>query len=315
MPEPADHRDARGFRNPAANVGLPTFGAVWKMLREPRSRWPRHAPVEQRKPPAREAGRTVVTWIGHSTFLIQTPAGAILTDPFFSQRASPVQWAGPRRARAPGVALADLPDLALVLLSHNHYDHCDLPALRALARRHRRAVVVTPLGNAPLLAPLGFLGVEELDWWQAATRAPMPVTLTPAQHFSGRTPWDRNRALWGGFAFEAGGRRILFAGDSGYGPHFADIGRRLGAPDLALLPIGAYEPRWFMRPIHVNPEEAVRAHVDLGSRRSVAMHWGTIQLTPEAMDAPPAALAAARAAAGLAAESFVALDCGASITL
>src|SRR5207248_210641 len=184
-----------------------------------------------------------------------------------------------------GVRFDDLPAISLVLLSHNHYDHCDLRTLRALGRRFQPRLV-TPLGNGRLLQSAGIRDVEELDWWQSASAAPLPVTLTPAQHFSARGPFDRNRALWGGFLIEARGRRILFAGDSGYGPHFREIAARLSPVDLALLPIGAYEPRWFMQDIHMNPAEAVQAHVDLGARRSLAMHYGTFQLTPEGVDEP-----------------------------
>jgi L-ascorbate metabolism protein UlaG (beta-lactamase superfamily) len=234
----------------------------------------------------------VVTFVGHATFLIQAAATNLLIDPVYSHRASPFFFAGPRRARAPGVRFDDLPVISLVLLSHNHYDHCDLGSLRLLEQRfHPR--FVTPLGNGPLLRSAGIRQVEEMDWWESSSAAPLPITVTPAQHFSARGPFDRNRALWGGFLIEAGGHRILHAGDSGYGPHFREIAARLGPIDLALLPIGAYEPRWFMKDIHMNPAEAVQAHLDLAARRSMAMHFGTFQLTPEGMDEPVRELAKA----------------------
>src|SRR5947207_3416276 len=242
-------------------------------------------PVEPRRPAGAGPDDVVVTFRGHATLLSHVGTISLLIDPVYSQRASPVSFAGPRRVRAPGVRFDDLPPVSLVLLSHNHYDHCDLATLRALERRfHPR--LVTPLGNGRLLQSAGIRDVEELDWWQSASAAPLPVTLTPAQHFSARGPFDRNRALWGGFLIEARGRRILFAGDSGYGPHFREIATRLSPVALALLPIGAYEPRWFMQDIHMNPAEAVQAHVDLGARRSLAMHYGTFQLTPEGVDEP-----------------------------
>jgi len=212
------------------------------------------------------------------------------------------------------VRFDDLPAIALVLLSHNHYDHCDLGTLRALERRFHPQVV-TPLGNGRLLRSAGIGHVEEIDWWQQAGEAPLPITLTPAQHFSSRNMFDRNRALWGGFLIEALGRRILFAGDSGYGPHFRDIAARLRPIDLALLPIGAYEPRWFMQDIHMNPAEAVQAHLDLAARQSIAMHCGTFQLTPEGIDEPVRELATALRERGVPAERFRTVEVGESVSL
>ena len=254
------------------------------MLRTPRTPWPANVPVTQQAPPAPPPGGIAVTYVGHASFILQTPDGNILTDPIWSDRASPVSFAGPRRHRAPGVRLEDLPPISLVLLSHNHYDHCDLPTLRALARSHHPSAI-TSLGNAHLLRSSGFDRVEEFDWWESAAK-PLKVTLTPAQHFSGRTPFDRNQALWCGFFLEVAGRKLYFAADTGYGPHFKEINARLGAPDLALLPIGHYEPRWFMKDIHVNPAESVQAHVDTGSKLSVPMHFGTFRMTPEGFDTP-----------------------------
>ena len=285
----SDHFDGRRFFNPTGANGQPTR-MIPRMLLTPRTRWPREVPVEPRRPTIPGPDDVVVTFIGHAAFLVQVAGANVLLDPMYAERASPVSFAGPRRVRAPGVRFDDLPAISCVLLSHNHYDHCDLGTLRALDRRFGMPVV-TPLGNGTLLRSAGIGRVEELDWWQGASAAPLAVTLTPAQHFSSRNMFDRNHALWGGFLIEAAGRRILFAGDSGYGPHFREIAARLAPIDLALLPIGAYEPRWFMKDIHMNPAEAVQAHVDLAARRSVAMHWGTFQLTPEGIDEPPRELA------------------------
>src|SRR5687767_10428391 len=249
------------------------------MLREPRTPWPTYVEVRPQLPPALNGAAAVVTFIGHSTFLIQTAAGNILTDPMYSERAGPLFF-GPRRVRQPAVRFDDLPPVAVVLLSHNHYDHCDLATLRRLAHRFD-PIVVTPLGNRALVRSTGIARIEELDWWQEATLPPLPVTLTPAHHFSARTPFDRNRALWSGFALVAGRTRIYFAGDTAYAPFFPEVPRRLGPIDLALLPIGAYEPRWFMRAVHMNPAEAVQAHLDLGGPESIGMHFGTFQLTTE----------------------------------
>ncbi|PYO99154.1 MAG: hydrolase [Gemmatimonadetes bacterium] len=287
---------------------------VPRMLLTPRRPWPSRIPVEPRRPPRVGPGDVVVTFVGHATFLIQVASTNLLIDPVYSARASPVSFAGPRRVRAPGVRFEDLPAISLVLVSHNHYDHCDLGTLRALHRRFRPRLVA-PIGNGRLLRSAGIGPVEEIDWWQSASAAPLSVTLTPAQHFSARNMFDRNRALWGGFLIEAGGRRILFAGDSGYGPHFREIAARLGPIDLALLPIGAYEPRWFMKDIHMNPAEAVQAHRDLGARHSIAMHFGTFQLTPEGIDEPVRELATALRERGVAAERFRTVDVGESVSL
>ena len=190
-----------------------------------------------------------------------------------------------------------------MLLSHNHYDHCDLRTLRRLARRFD-PIVVTPAGNGRLVKSAGIRRIEELDWWEASQSSPLPITLTPAHHFSARGPFDRNRALWGGFMLAAGRARVFFAGDTAYAPFFRDIRERLGPIDLALLPIGAYEPRWFMRSVHMNPAEAVQAHVDLDARQSFGVHFGTFQMTTEGIDEPLRALEAARDALGIAPSRF-----------
>jgi len=312
MPAPSDHFDGRRFVNPTGPA-LQPFSAVPRMLREKRTPWPARVDVALQRPPALDGAAATVTFIGHATFLIQTAAGNILTDPMYSQRASPVNFAGPRRVRQPGVAFEDLPAVSTILLSHNHYDHCDLPTLRRLAPGD--PIVVTPLGNRGLVRSTGIRRIEELDWWEDATGTAMPITLTPAHHFSARTPFDRNRALWGGFLLVAGGRRIFFAGDSAYAPHFRDIRQRLGPIDLALLPIGAYEPRWFMSAVHMNPAEAVQAHLDLGSPRSIGMHFGTFQLTNEGIDEPVRALDEARRANSIPEEQFSTLAPGESIWL
>jgi L-ascorbate metabolism protein UlaG (beta-lactamase superfamily) len=306
-----DHCDGTRFFNPTGAAGQP-FSALPRLFRERRTAWPRRLEQPLRRPLPRDGARVVVTFIGHSTFLIQTAAANILTDPMYSRRAGPLNLMGPARVRDPAVPFDALPPIDLVLLSHNHYDHCDRPTLRQLARRFD-PIVVTPLGNGPLLRSTGLSRIEELDWWQTAASAPLPVTVTPAQHFSARGPFDRNRALWGGFAFRAAHLRRFFAGDTGYAPFFADIRDRLGAPDLSLLPIGAYEPRWFMKDVHMNPAEALRAHRDLGSAHSIAMHFGTFQLTTEGIDEPLRALDDVRRAQDIPAGEFHALDFGESL--
>jgi L-ascorbate metabolism protein UlaG (beta-lactamase superfamily) len=313
MSRRTDHFDGRRFFNPNGANGQP-FWMVPRMLLTPWTRWPSEVTVEPRRPPTPGPDEVVVTFVGHATFLIQAGTASVLTDPVYSKRASPVSFAGPQQVRAPGVRFDDLPPISIVLLSHNHYDHCDLETLQLLQRRFHPAIV-TPLGNGRLLRSAGLRQVEEIDWWETAGVAPLPITLTPAQHFSARSMFDRNYALWGGFLLEAGGRRILFAGDTGYGPHFREIAARLGPIDLALLPIGAYEPRWFMKDIHMNPAEAVQAHLDLAARRSIAMHFGRFQLTPEGIDEPVRELAKALRERGVAAERFGPVEAGEPVRL
>ncbi len=292
----SDHFDGRHFFNPGQS-GLSR--GLWQVLRwqtqkRQRAVWPSRLLDPDYAPPLTivEPGSVAVTFINHASFLIRLPGAVVLTDPIFSERCSPLSWAGPKRVRAPGLALEDLPRPDVVLLSHNHYDHMDLPTLRAIQARYTPRFITT-LGNAKTLARLG-IQATELDWWQDTIAGALRITATPARHFSARTPWDRNRTLWAGFMIDAGGGRVLFAGDSGAGPHWADIKSRLGEPAVALLPIGAYEPRWFMAAVHMNPEEAVQAHLALGAHRSVGMHFGTFQLTDEAIDAPLHALDVAR---------------------
>lgn len=316
MTPPNGHFDGRRFHNPggAQAAGL---GAVlrWSLTRR-RTPWPRWVRDPAFPPPAPTVtpGHVGLTFIGHSTFLVRLPlpSGGIfslLTDPAFSDRCSPTQLAGPRRVRAPGLALDALPRLDAVLVSHNHYDHMDLDSLRALRRRFG-APVVTTLGNAAPLADAGVPVAGELDWWQATQVGSATIVATPARHFSARGMLDRNRTLWAGFMVRIGDAQVFFAGDSGAGPHWADIRARLGPPGVALLPIGAYDPPHIMRPVHMNPAEAVQARADLGAARAVGMHFGTFQLTDEGIEAPVRGLAAARAAAGLLPDAFDVLGCG-----
>jgi L-ascorbate metabolism protein UlaG (beta-lactamase superfamily) len=312
-PAKSDHFNGKQFVNLTGAAGQP-FSAVPRMLRTPRTPWPARVEVVPQRPLPLDSSAAVVTFIGHSTFLIQTPAGNILTDPMYSQHAGPFNLMGPRRVRQPAVRMEDLPPISIVLLSHNHYDHCDLPTLRLLATRFD-PIVVTPVGNGRLSRRAGLHRVEELDWWQAAKTSKVPITLTPAHHFSARSPFDKNRALWGGFQIATGNASIYFAGDTAYAPFFRDVRRRLGPIDLALLPIGAYEPRWFMRVVHMNPAEAVQAHLDLEAPQSVAMHFGTFQLTAEGIDEPARDLTAALLARGLALSCFRTLAFGDSFRL
>jgi len=239
--------------------------------------------------PRAAAAQLTLTWVGHSSLLLQLDGLNILTDPIWSERASPVRFAGPRRWVPPGIAFDALPPLDAVLLSHNHYDHLDDATVRSLMRAHPNASWIAPLGLAAFVRQRGAATVTELDWWQEHTLGHVRIAATPAQHFSARGFGDRGDTLWCGFALTStAGRRVYFAGDTGFHPEFGAIGERYGPFDIALLPIGAYEPRWFMRYLHMNPEEAVAAFRALNARAMVPIHWGTFKLTDEAMDEPPA---------------------------
>jgi L-ascorbate metabolism protein UlaG (beta-lactamase superfamily) len=309
---PPEHHIGTKFRNLEGAV-MPSLGGVfrWLFRRRPKP-WPKSVNNNSLPPPPASvsSGELAVTFIGHSSFLLQFPGGAVLTDPIFSKRASPVSWAGPKRVCPPGLRFKQLPHIGLVLISHDHYDHMDLKTLRRL-RNAFHPLFVTGLKNGPLLRSLKIKQAVELDWWQSyRVNATTTVTMTPAQHFSGRWLGRRNTTLWGGFVLEMEGSRLYFAGDSGYAGHFREIGRRFPGLDLAFIPIGAYEPRWFMRTVHMNPAEAVQAHIDLGARQSIGMHFGTFQLTDEAIDEPVQWLERARAEKGLAPEEFRVLEPG-----
>lgn len=271
-------------------------------------------PVAENNPAFLQQNRTqpTLTWVGHSTFLLQFAGLNILTDPHFTKRASPLSFIGPARQTPLGLTLEDLPEIHAVVISHDHYDHLDVGSVEALTARQpdNPPRFFVPLQLKAWFADLGIDNVVELDWWDAADFAGWKIHAVPVQHFSGRGPITRNETLWAGWVLEHPQAKFFFAGDTGYSKDFADIGQRLGPIDLALIPIGAYEPRWFMRAMHVNPTEAVKIHQDVRARRSVGMHWGTFILTDEALDQPPIALANARAAAGIADEDFIVLKHG-----
>jgi len=252
--------------------------------------------------------------VGHATLLIQVAGLNILTDPVWSERASPVSFAGPKRVTAPGIAFDDLPRIDLVLVSHNHYDHLDIATLRRLHAVHIPRMVM-PLGNdAVLSSAIPGARIEIGDWGtRLLIGSSSAVTLTPANHWSSRNLRDRRSALWSGFLIETANGSVWFAGDTGYGDGgiFRDLRARYGAPDVALIPIGAYAPRWFMAPQHVDPAEAVQIFQDIGAPRALGIHWGTFQLTDESREAPRHELIEALVRAGIAPERFVAAEPGA----
>jgi N-acyl-phosphatidylethanolamine-hydrolysing phospholipase D len=258
----------------------------------PRGSFPTTTP-DLIRPRAAEDAATA-TWLGHSTVLLQIGGLNILTDPVFSERAFPVQWLGPRRVMPPPLSLEEIPPLDIVLLSHSHYDHLDKRAVKWLARQQPQATWVTPLKLGAYVRGWGVRRIVELDWWEAAEVNGVQITATPARHFSARRLGDRNRTLWSGYAIEVAGRRAYFAGDTAYHPEFRAIGERCGPFDFVMMPIGAYDPRWFMHVVHMDPEEAVQACLDLAAAHPdrpaplvLGIHWGTFRLTAEPMDEPP----------------------------
>ncbi|HVH40009.1 MAG TPA: MBL fold metallo-hydrolase [Gemmatimonadaceae bacterium] len=314
---PAHHASDGRFRNPWPDSGPHSARDIARLMWTQLSSGPS---VRRGSFPAASAAflhpragsdEATATWMGHSTTLLQVGGMNILTDPMWSENAFPVQGMGPRRVMPPPIPLDALPPIDIVLQSHNHYDHLDAGTVRRIAAMHPRATWVAPLRLGATLRRLGVREVVELDWWQEADVRGIGITATPACHFSGRGPFDRNRTLWCGFALRAGSRRAWFAADTAYHPEFGLIGERCGPFDLVLMPIGAYEPRWFMRIVHVDPDEAVQAYRDACAAWSsapaptmLAIHWGTFRLTAESMDEPPLRARAAWDRAGLPGEAL-----------
>jgi L-ascorbate metabolism protein UlaG (beta-lactamase superfamily) len=283
-----DHFDGEKFHNLDQSLWQSERSFLqWQLERE-RGEWPEWIESEPGPPPPERVGDggMRVTWINHATLLIQADGVNILTDPIWSLRCSPLQFVGPKRHRAPGIRFGDLPRIDLVLLSHNHYDHLDVPTLRRLQATDAPRIV-TPLGNSLLLERYGIRGTMELDWWRSVRVSDaIEITCTPSQHFCARGLSDRNRALWGGFMVAMPSGNAFFAGDTGWGDHFARIAQQFPTIRVAMLPIGAYLPRWFMRPAHIDPAEAVEAHTGLRAQTSIPMHYGTFRLSDEGVAQP-----------------------------
>ena len=297
------HRTSSGFRNPWPDAEPRGLGDVvrWSLQRRRQHIAPNPLPgtfplAQPLFSPRAADDELSVTWVGHSTVLLQAGAINLLTDPIWSERASPVQFAGPRRLVDPAVSLDAVPPIDVVLISHNHYDHLDKATVQQLTRRMPEIQWVAPLGLERPLTRWGARDVRELDWWEetriTTPRGEVQVTATPAQHFSARGFGDRGRTLWCSWQVVAGPVRAFFAGDTAYHPEFREIARRHAPFDLLMLPIGAYEPRWFMRSVHMNPPEALRAYAELSSLQEeqpalLPIHWGTFRLTDEPMEEPP----------------------------
>jgi N-acyl-phosphatidylethanolamine-hydrolysing phospholipase D len=270
-----------------------------------------------------------ITWIGHATMLVQMGGLNLITDPVFSTRASPVQFAGPKRNQPPGMALKDLPRIDVVLISHNHYDHLDTTSVKALNQQAGGPpLFIVPLGVKKWFASEGITNVQQMDWWDQhsvkTSAGEVEVHFTPVQHWSARSVGDRRATLWGGYALFAKDFHAYFSGDTGYSQDFIDTQKHFaprqtpalgGGFDMALIAIGAYEPRWFMKEQHVNPEEAVQIHLDLKTKRSIGVHWGTFDLTDESLDQPPEDLKIAREAKNLSPDAFDVLAIGQTLKL
>ncbi|MCC5813546.1 MAG: MBL fold metallo-hydrolase [Leptospira sp.] len=291
------HHTKSGFRNTDPNL---TKHGLGSLIRWSSTRWMNdtsidpndykiEATVTDGKKIREFTGKWSVTWIGHATTLVQMDGFNILTDPIWSERCSPVSWAGPKRYTQPGIKLEDLPPIDAIVVSHNHYDHMDLDTLRILQEKHS-AMIFVGLGNREKLESEGLANVQEMDWWDSFSLIKlgksMEITFTPTQHFSARGLHDRDRTLWGSFLLSSTKAKVYFAGDTGYFDGFKEIGEKWKGIDLAILPIGAYEPRWFMSPVHTSPEQSVQAFADLGAEFMLPMHYNTFVLSDEALDEP-----------------------------
>jgi L-ascorbate metabolism protein UlaG (beta-lactamase superfamily) len=317
----SDHFDGTVFFNPGKPwTKGPGDMLRWQFSREGKEAWPEHVPSPfQDKPPERVSGRRLrVTHVGHASFLLQAGGLNLLIDPVWSERASPVAFAGPRRVNAPGIRFEDLPPIDVVLVTHNHYDHLDMATLGRLGQAFAPRIV-TPLGNDTIMRQGGVGGtIEAHDWGE---RVPLSeqiaVNLVETYHWSARGLFDRRHALWAGFAIETPAGLVYHIGDTGFGDGrpFRDLRSRHGAPVLAHIPIGAYEPRWFMQDQHVNPDEAVQIMQMTGARHALGHHWGTFKLTDEGVERPVQALATAREARGIDPDRFRAMRPGEVFTL
>ncbi len=259
----------------------------WGLTKEP-GFWRDWIDMEQGPPPPERVakGKLRVTFINHSTLLVQLDSLNILTDPMYSDRASPLSFfGGPVRHRPVGIKFGNLPPIDVVVLSHNHYDHMDMPTLERLEKEHD-PIILVGLGNKEFLKENGLTDVYDMDWWDEHIVKELKITFVPARHFSGRGLCDQNKSLWGGFVFESSEGPVYFAGDTGWGKQFQQIKARFGPIRFSMIPLGAYLPRWFMREIHVNPSEAVRAHRLLESQLSIGIHYGTFQQAEDGEDLP-----------------------------
>jgi N-acyl-phosphatidylethanolamine-hydrolysing phospholipase D len=260
-------------------------------------------------------GDKTMTWLGHASVLVRAEGFTVLTDPHFSERAFPVQWAGPaRKVKSPATA-RDLPPVDVVVISHSHYDHMDYNTIMEIARLQPNALFLVPLGVELTLKEWGVNNVKAMDWWETHETRGQALTFVPAYHWSARSLTDRNTTLWGGWVFKNKSLSFYFSGDTGYSEDFKEIGKRYGPFDASAIAVGAYEPRWFMKAQHINPEEAVQIHQEVGSKYSIGVHWGTFELTDEPLDQPLGDLQKALAIKKVDPETFKMLKQGETVSL
>jgi len=307
----SDHFDGERFFNPEGDSPKSFYDILKWKFSEKSARWPRWVELKKSswQPLEKREKRGRVTLINHASVLLEVGGKTLLTDPVFSKRASPLTWMGPLRVKNPGLDFKQIPKVDVVLLSHNHYDHLDVATLGKITKRDR-PLILAPLGDCALLSKIPDVRCEEMDWGDVKETEGLRITFCPSKHWSARGLFDRNKSLWGSYVIEGGGKKIYFAGDTGFGAHFKTLGERWKGFDVALLPIGAYAPRWFMKDHHMNPEEAVLAHQQLHARKSMAIHWGTFQLTDEALNEPAERLQEALKQQGLSEKDFAAVDNG-----
>lgn len=310
---PSQHFDGKRFYSKSGIPSKSRWTAVKWLLTRDHYPWPTTIiPAANYKIPSPSEKHCIVTFVNHSSSLIQTGKINILTDPQYSDRASPFSWAGPYRVHEPGIAYEKLPRIDVVIISHDHYDHMDKRTLKKLYEDHK-PVFLVGLGNDVHLKSFGITkNVKTLDWWQHIKIADTVFTFVPVHHFSGRGLLDRNTTLWGGYVLEVENAKLFFAGDTGYGSHFKAIHERFGPMDLSMLPIGSYHPRWLMQPMHVNPEESVLAHQDLKSKKSIGIHYKTFPMSDEPYEQPVIDLASAKRKYDIPTDAFIAPDFGQS---
>lgn len=307
-----DHFDGKKFFTPGGKPAKGLGGVLWWMLQRERGPWKEKtdAPFGE-KPPMKLNAGVRITFVNHSTFLIQADGVNILTDPVWSERTSPFQWVGPRRMRPPGIRLEDLPKIDMLLLSHNHYDHLDLATVKRVVEVHR-PVIIAALGVKAFLEQKKITVARDLDWWEEFSwNNSLSIQAIPAQHFSGRGMFDRDATLWCGFLIKRSVGNIYFVGDTGYNEKlFKEVGERCSPIKVALVPIGAYRPEWFMSPIHCSPAEAVKIHRDLNAKQSVATHFGTFPLADDGEEEPLLELQRVLSEQGISHEQFIVLKGG-----
>ena len=303
------------FYNNYIDHKMTTFKQFWKWRKESKKPEPMSFPLAKNDPKFLQENRSqkTLTWIGHASFLIQIDGINILTDPHLTKRASPVVFAGPSRTTPPGLDINDLPEIDVIVISHNHYDHLDYQTILNITRKQitNQPLILVPLKLKKLVESFGARNVEELGWWDTTNFKNLNIHAVPVQHWSNRS-FNTNKTLWCGWVFENKNFKCIFVGDTGYSKDFATIQQRFGHMDLSLIPIGAYAPRWFMKYHHCNVDEAIQIHKDLKSKKSIAMHWGTFQLTDEPMDEPIKLLKKLAPEKNLLSNEFVAMTHGES---